>query len=283
MTAAGRGARALPLAVLAAAVLQASPLSAQLRRRAAVPTPSDTGGGLLVGLGAGMAEDALFPLSGLAGDLARLGSVTVAYRFTPGAVLLVEGDVLQVLEIERRDGSPVPLDPDVDDGRTRDVGEVRLGTLVRLLGGSRGLSGGLHLAVKLPTSDESRGIGLNTTDFFGSLYGSWAGARWRASGELGVGILEAPLESFVQDDVLSYRAEALYDVPGTPLRPSVSVVGIANVRRTVPLGNEDRGEAWARLELLAGDWRLDAGLGLGYAEISPGWSVEVGVAKLLEP
>lgn len=230
-----------------------------------------------------MAEDAIFPLSGLEGDLARLGSVTVAYRFAPGAILLLEGDALRVLEVEMRGRSPVPLDPDVGDGRTRDAGEVLLGTLVRLLGDSPGLSGGLHLAVKLPTSDERRGIGLNTTDFFGSLYGSWARGGWRASGELGVGILEAPLESFVQDDVLSYRAEALYEVPGTPLRSSVSVVGIANVRRTVPLGNEDRGEAWTRLELLAGAWRLDAGLGLGYAGVSPGWSVEAGVARVLEP
>lgn len=269
---------------LGASLLLVSCLSGQLRRRGVILTPpDDSAGHLLAGVGAGLEGDAVFPLSGLDGDLVRLGSVTLAYVFAPGAVFEVTGDALRILQVEGRRRSAVPLDEEVSDGRTRDAGEIRVGTQFRLLGDPRGLSGGLHLEVKLPTSDERRGIGLNTTDFFGNVYGGWGRGPWRVNAELGVGIMEAPLDRFVQDDVLSYGAEVLLRPRGSPLRLALSAEGWANTRRTVPLGTEDRGVARARAELFAADWMLDAGLGLGYAGTSPAWSVELGVARLLEP
>lgn len=236
---------------------------------------------MLVGLGGGLSGDASFPLSGLRGRLARLGSVTLAYNFAPGAVFLVRGDAVRMLTVEERGTSAVPLEEEVDDGRTHDAGDFRLGTLFRVLGGADGLAAGIHLEVKLPNSDEMRGIGMNTTDVFGLVFGSWAGGPWRANAEVGVGILEAPLESFVQDDVFSYGAELLLEPRGVPLRVTVAAQGHANTRDRVPLGTEDQGTAWARLELLAGAWRADTGLGLGYAGSSPGWTLEVGVARVL--
>lgn len=229
-----------------------------------------------------MDGDAVFPLSGLEGDLTRLGTVTVAYAYAPGALLLVEGDALRLLRIRGRDSSSVSLDPGVADGTTRDAGDFRLATVVRLLGRARGWSGGVRLEVKLPNSDEKRGIGLNTTDFLGGVFGSWGGGPWRIGADLGVAILEAPLETFEQDDVLTYRLEARHALPDAPLRVALSVEGRANTRGRIPVGAEDRGTAWTRVELPAGDWLVDAGLGLGYAGTSSGWSVEVGAARLLE-
>lgn len=264
-------------------LLLSSPLAGQLHRRTAVPHPPDSADLLLVGLGVGMDGDAVFPLSGLEGDLARLGTVTVAYGFAPGALLLLEGDVLRLLRIRRRDRPSVPLNPGVADGTTRDAGDFRLATVVRLVGDARGWSGGVRLEVKLPNSDEKRGIGLNTTDFLGGVFGSWAEGPWRVGADVGVGILEAPLETFEQDDVLTYRLEARRRLTGTPLQVALSAEGHANTRGNVPVGTEDRGAVRTRVELPVGDWRLDAGLGLGYAGISPGWSVEIGAARLLEP
>lgn len=266
---------------MAASLLLSSPLSGQLRREGVVPYPADWPGRVLVGLGGGLSGDASFPLSGLRGRLARLGSVTLAYHFAPGAVFLVRGDAVRLLTVEERGPSAVPLDEGVDDGRTHDAGDFRLGTLFRVLGGADGVAAGLHLEVKLPNSDEMRGIGMNTTDVFGHVFGSWAGGPWRANAQVGVGILEAPLERFVQDDVLSYGAELLLEPPGASLRATVAAVGHANTRDRVPLGTEDRGTGWARLELLAGSWRADAGLGIGYAGTSPRWTVEIGAARVL--
>ncbi|MFW6193814.1 MAG: hypothetical protein ACOC83_10050 [Gemmatimonadota bacterium] len=258
-------------------------MDAQLRRAPDVPYVPDGAGGLLVGAGAAREAGWRFPLSGLSGDLARLGAATVSYSFAPGAVLHLEGDVVRVLDVEARGPSRVPLDPDVDDGVTSDAGEVRVGTLVRLLGDARGLSGGLHLRVKLPSSDERKGIGTNATDVAGSAFASWARGGLRLTGDVGVAILEAPTEAFVQNDVVVYAVEALYRPDGAPAGVALSARGRAATRAFVPPGTEDRGRARLRGELGMGPWRVDAGVTAGYAGTSPDWGVEAGVARVLEP
>lgn len=280
-----RGPALLAGALLAAALLTAldpGPLGAQLRRAPAVPYVPDGAGALLVGAGAGWDAGAEFPLSGLSGDLARLGQLTVAYSFAPGAVLHVEGDVLRVLEVEARGPSRVPLGPDVDDGVTRDAGDVRVGTLVRLVGDARGASAGVHLETKLPSSDERKGIGTNTTDVAGSVFGSWARGPVRITGEAGVAILEAPTEAFVQNDAVVYAVEALVRPADGPVGVALSARGRASTRGFVPEGTEDRGRARLRGEVRLGAWRLDAGVSAGYAGTSPDWGLEAGAARVVE-
>lgn len=260
----------------------AGPLEAQLRRAADVPYVPDEPGSLLAGVGAGREAGAEFPLSGLSGDVARLGALTVAYSFAPGAVLWVEGDAIRVLEVESRGPAHVPLDPDVDDGTTTDAGDVRVGTSMRLLGDARGLSGGLRLEVTLPSSDERKGIGTNTTDVAGAVFGSWARGPVRLSGDVGVAVLEAPTEAFVQNDVVVYAAEALYRVRGAPVELSLSARGRAATRDFVPPGTEDRGRARLRGEIGIAGWRVDAGVTAGYAGTSPDWGLEAGAARVVE-
>lgn len=277
---------ALPAAVRLAALLVAllpAALRGQLRRAPDVPYAPDEAGRMLLGAGTGRASGAEFPLSGLTGDLARLGALTVSYSFAPGAVLHVRGDALRVLEVESRGPASVPLDDDVADGTTRDVGDFRVGALVRMVGGVRGPSAGLHLGVKLPNSDERKGIGTNTTDVAGSVFGSWAAGAVRLTGDLGVAILEAPTEPFVQNDVVTYAAEALYRPSPGPLALALSARGRASTRGRVPTGTEDRGRLRLQAELRLERWRLDAGVSAGYAGTSPDWGVSAGVARVIEP
>lgn len=243
----------------------------------------DGDGELLVGLGAGHEADVDFPLSGLSGDLTRVPAVTLSYAFAPGAVFLLRGDAYRRLAVERRRPSAVPLDPGVDDGVTTDAGDFRLGTLFRVAGRAEGLSGGLHLEVKLPNSDEAKGIGSNTTDVELSAFGSWGEAPWRANASVGVGILEAPVERFEQNDVVVYAGELVWRRPGLPYRLELGATGRASTRGSVPLGTEDRGRLAARAAWLSGPWQLDGGLALGYAGTSPDWAVEVGLARVLTP
>jgi hypothetical protein len=248
-----------------------------------VPYAPAADGALLLGLGGGRASGADFPLSGLEGDLARIGVLTAAWGFAPGAVAYAQGDLLRVLEVEARGPSPVPLDADVDDGTTRDAGDVRVGTVFRVAGRPRGLSGGLHLRMTLPSSDERKGIGTNTTDVAGSVFGSWGRGPLRVTGDLGVAILEAPTETFVQNDVVVYAAEALVRPGDGPWRLSLSARGRASTRGRVPLGTEDTGRLRARAEVEVGAWRLDGGVTAGYAGTSPDWGLEAGVARTLAP
>ena len=255
-------------------------------------------GELLLGAGAGWEPGSSFPLSGLRGDLYRLGTLTVAYAFADGAVLEVRGDAWRVLRVDGRGPSHVPLDPGVADGTTADAGDFRIASVVRLLGGARGPSAGVDVAVKLPNSKETRGIGLNTTDFEGSVFGSWGAEGLRATGELGIGILTAPLRTFIQDDVLLYAAEVVWTPggggggpaprPGDPARygaPGVrlwlGISGRANTRNVVPVGLEDAGAARAGVEWRRSGWALDGSLAVGWAADSPDASLTAGVARTI--
>jgi hypothetical protein len=236
---------------------------------------------LFIGVGSALAGGAEYTLSGLSGDLIRLASVTVDYAFAPGAVVRVQGDALKLFRVKSRGPAAIPLDESLADGRTHDTGDFRVATMFRLLGGADGPSGGLHLEVKLPNSDEARGIGLNTTDFHGSVFGSWSRGPLRVTSSLGVGILEAPLEAFVQDDVLLYGTEVLLRPTDAPYRLSLGAAGRENTRGRVPLGNEDRGAAILGADLFVDDWIVDTGFALGYAGTSPDWEVRAGISRVL--
>lgn len=277
-----RRAAAAAVPVLAALLL-ARPAAAQLRRDPVVPDAAGVRGGeLLLGAGLGYDLDGSYPLSGLRGNLLRLGTVTVAYAFADGAIVEVRGDAYHILRIRSRGTSHVPLDPGVADGTTGDAGDFTISSVVRLFGGRRGPAAGIDVGVKLPNSKQTRGIGLNTTDFLGNVFGSWGSDRLRASGEVGIGILTAPLRLFVQDDVLLYAAEVVWspDGPGgTAPRLSLGFSGRANTRNSVPIGLEDMGSVRAGADWSRGAWALDASVAVGYAADSPDAGFTLGVAR----
>ncbi len=251
---------------------------AQLRRDPALqPVPDVRRGELLIGLGAAIGFDAAFPLSGLSGDLASLGRLTFAYGLGDGALLEIRGDAWRVLSIDERGESRVPLDPGVEDGRTADAGDFRIGLLFTPIGARTGFAAGGHLEVKLPNSDEAKGIGSNTTDVRLAALASWGGARWRATGSLGVAILEAPLESFEQNDVLAYAAEVLVDV-GSRVRLALGLDGRAATRDRVFTGTEDLGALTFGADWRRGPWIVDAGVSRGLVSSSADWSVGLGLS-----
>ncbi|MGH7540738.1 MAG: hypothetical protein ACRELC_07050, partial [Gemmatimonadota bacterium] len=191
-------------------------------------------GDLLFGLGLTGELDARFPLAVLEGDRLGLGRLTLAYGVGDRALLEIRGDVRQLLWIDRAGAPLLPLDAGVADGHTADAGDFRIGLLVAPIGEARGFAAGGRLEVKLPNTNERRGIGQNTTDVLLAALGSYGAARWRATGSVGVGILEAPLESFEQNDVLAYALEGLVR-PAAGVRIGVGVQGRASTRDRVPV------------------------------------------------
>lgn len=259
-------------------------LVAQLRRDASVQPVAETRrGDLLIGAGAAYAGGVAFPLSGLEGDLLAIGRLSFAYGLADRILVEVRGDVRQVLYVERRGDSEVELEEGVDDGTTSDVGDFRIGFTLAPLGSRRGASGGARVEVKLPNSDERKGIGTNTTDVRLSLLGSYGFERLRFTADLGIGILEAPVEGFEQNDVLVYAAELLYGPGGGSWRLALAVDGRASTRDRVPVGTEDLGEVRSGLELRAGAWLLDLEGAIGYAEASPEWAVRGGISYRPNP
>lgn len=281
MTVSGGGpgrAPAIAAAILAVAMWTPAGLGAQLRREAAVPAIGGVAAGeLLAGAGVSRGWGVAAALSGLSGDLWSLGDITVAYGLADRASIALRGPAWQILSIHDRGASSVPLDPSVEDGAATDAGDFRVTMAFAPFGGRDGLSGGALVEVKLPTTDEMRGIGTNTTDVTLGAIVSWGSSSVRATGMLGVAILEAPLESFVQNDLAAYAVDVRLEA-SRRVAVSLSAKGLANTHDIIPLGTEDVGALGLSAELALGRWLLDAGVRRGYAGPGPDWALRAGAA-----
>ncbi|WP_419162187.1 hypothetical protein [Candidatus Palauibacter sp.] len=267
---------------MAIGVAGVAPATAQLRRDGLVQhVGTARSGDALIGIGVARVANAAFPLSGLTGDLTSAPVIHAAWAIGPRVVFEMKGAARQILAIDARDRTPpVALDPAVLGETTRDVGDFELSVSFAPLGGPKGFSAGGHLAVKLPNSDETKGIGPNTTDVTVAALFSWISTRWGATGWFGVGILEAPLQSFEQNDVFAYAFESWW-TPGGDWRFSMGARGRTSTRRISPLGAGDLGEVRATIEWRRGPVAVDAGVGRGVTEMSGDWNLRAGAALLL--
>ena len=257
------------------------PAEGQLKRDALVQPVGLGGGEALIGVGFTRTANAAFPLAGLEGDLNAFPVLHAVWAIGPHAVLELKGAARKALSIEARDPAPaIELDPSVRDGTTRDVGDFEVAVSLAPLGGPMGFSAGAHVGVKLPNSDETRGIGTNTTDVTMAALFSWASARWRATGWFGVSILEVPAEPFEQNDAFAWAFEALWDAAPS-WRLSVGTRGRASTRSISPPGTGDLGELRATVEWRRGPVAIDAALGHGTTEMSGDWNLRAGVAWTL--
>ena len=98
---------------------------------------------------------------------------------------------------------------------------------------------------------------------------------------MGEAILQAPLEMFKQNDLVAYGVEILYQLPFRPLRLGFSSSGLANTRRSLPLGTEGRGSLHLGADYHLGGWLLDIAGSRGFAGNSPHFQVEGGISRLL--
>ncbi len=258
-------------------------LHPQLRRDPALqPVAEARRGDVLAAVGVARSWGGRFPLGGLRGDLWEVARLHLAYGLGERALFEIKGTAWQVLDVTSRRAGPgtIELEPGVDDGVTADAGDFELALSFLPLGRADGLSAGMQVSVKLPNTDERKGIGLNTTDVTLAALVSLGRDRWRGTGALGIGILEAPLDRFEQNDVIAYAFEGLYRM-GPRLRLAAGLRGRASTRSRVPRGTEDLGEARLAAELRAGATALDLGVARGFARNGPGWRVQAGVAWTL--
>ena len=183
-----------------------------------------------------------YPVSGLQGDLSRLGVASVTFGLAPNVEVEVGGIIHNSLAISRRDVSAIPLDLK-NINSTSDVGDFFLATKIKVRNETNRFPAlGVRFGVQLPNSNQARGLGLNQTNFFMTALASKNVGKLRVSGNLGLAILTAPTELFSQNDVMLYGLSAVY-----PLNERISLVGEINgrlnTRKRAPLGTESDGEA----------------------------------------
>jgi len=237
-------------------------------------------GTLRIEAGIDFMQDARFPLSGLSGDLTRVGVIGVNVGLSPNVQFEIEGVLQNFLSVNSVAPSPA-IPRGFAGGSTNDTGDFRLATKIKIRSETkRGPSLGFRFGVDLPNSNETRGIGVNQTNAFGTiLVGKKFGRddRLNLFGNLGIGILTAPTEQFTQNDVLLYGIAGIYRV-NRQINVAGEINGRANTRRgRAPFGTESQSEARLGLQVRATGLRFDFAGIAGLGEFSPRTGLTFGV------
>lgn len=233
-------------------------------------------------------QDKNFPLSGLNGDLTRFGVVSVTFGLSPNVEVESGGVIQNFLSINRSyRPSSVPLQLSEATNSTHDTGDFYLATKIKLRHETKRMpSLGFRFGAELPNSNQSRGIGLNQINFFATtLAAKNFGKRVRVVGNLGLGILTAPIDRFTQNDVLLYGLGASY-LYNDRLTLVSEINGRYNTRNQSPLGTESDGAArlGARIRAAGLIWDISGVKGLHSNSARSGISFGVSYeASLFQP
>src|SRR5215510_2250977 len=208
-------------------------------------------------------QDKDYPVSGLNGDLARLGVVSLTFGLASNVEVEAGGVIQNFLKINQRfRRSAVPLQLSHANS-TRDTGDFYLATKIKLRSETRRAPGlGFRFGVELPNSNQSRGIGLNQTNFFAAALVAKSLGKARIIGNLGLGILSSPIDAsgnispFTQNDVALFGLAAIYEI-NRRLTLVSEVNGRYSARKNAPLGTESDGAARLGARIRAGKLTWD--------------------------
>lgn len=206
-------------------------------------------------------QGAKFPVSGINGDLTRVGVIGVNFGMGPNVEFQIEGVAQNVLSFNSRGPSAIPLSLDPSANSANDTGDFMISAKFKLRNETRrGPSLGFKFGVQLPNSNQGRGIGLNQTNAYGSvLVGKKFGrdGRFNTFGNLGIAILTAPTQLFSQNDLITYGLAGIFRV-----NKQFSIAGEINGRANTrpgngPLGTESQSEARLGMQIKASGLRFD--------------------------
>ncbi|MCS6885745.1 MAG: hypothetical protein RMM17_05255 [Acidobacteriota bacterium] len=231
-------------------------------------------------IGSEFLQDQHYALSGLKGDLTRLGIIDLAFGLAPNVQFEVEGTIRDFLSINSRSKALIPLDIPPDAVNASDVGDFTLATKIKLRNESRRFPAvGFRFGVQLPNTNQARGLGTNSMNFFATaLLGKRLFSnRLNIFANLGLGILDAPLERFSQNDVLLYGLAGIFK-----LNNRINLVGEVHGRystRVAAAGTEDIAQARLGMQLFAAGLRFDLAGVKGLTNFSPRSGIVLGLTK----
>jgi hypothetical protein len=239
-------------------------------------------GSLRIEVGIDFMQNAKFPVSGLTGDLTRVGVIGINIGLAPNVEFQIDGVAQNVLSVNSVTvPSPIPLTFAGGTSSTNDIGDFTLSTKIKLRNETvRGPSLGFRFGVQLPNSNQARGVGLNQVNAFGSvLFGKKFGREGRVNtfGNLGLAILTAPTRLFTQNDVVTYGFASIIRL-NKHINFAGEINGRANTRPgTGPLGTESQSEARLGMQIKASGLRFDFAGIAGLTDFSPRSGVTFGV------
>ncbi len=165
-------------------------------------------GTLRVGVAVTFLDRIEIPYSGLAGDLWQYGVIRLDAGLGDRVEVQVRGIFRQSLSIDAARSQPVPP-VTAASGTTSDVGDFDFTTIVRVMDDDGAWPAvGFRVEAKLPNTDETRGIGTNSTDVILTALLQKRVDRLTVFTDVGLGILTEPSVTHSQNDVLEYGVGA---------------------------------------------------------------------------
>lgn len=237
-------------------------------------------GHILFEFGIDFLQNDRFPLSGLRGDLTSVGVIGINIGLGETAEFQLSGTTYNFLAVSGTSPSFVTPHLSADGRSTSGFGDFTLATKLRILPeGKHRPSLGFRFGFQMPNSNQSRGIGLNSTNVFGTLLVGKHFGKLNTFSNVGIGILTAPTILFTQNDVLIYGVAGTY-----PLFKHVTLAGEINGRKSTrggaaPLGTESLSQARFGVQVLAAGFRWDLAAIKGLTHLDPSSGVTIGVTK----
>lgn len=240
-------------------------------------------GSLQISVGVDFFQNAKFPLSGINGDLTRVGDIRIRTGLSPNVELQIEGTLQSYVAINSRNPSAIPLT--LDGNSTNDFDDITVSAKVKLRNETRLLpSIGMKFGFQMPNTDQARGIGTNQINVFSKImlqkkFGDVVDntPKFNAMGNLGLQIMTAPIERFTQNDVVIYGLAGIYRATDR-----VNILGEVNGRintrsGAAPLGTESVGQFRIGTQIKASGLRFDTAAAFGLTKFSPRTGIIFGV------
>jgi hypothetical protein len=215
-----------------------------------------------------------YSLSGLQGDLTRLGVAAIHLGVGDYAEFQISGVAQDFLSITGRTEPVVP--PSISGDSTSDFGNIILGTKLKLAGESgRRPAMAFKFAVELPNANQASGLGTDETEFYASLLFKKHFGGPRILAEMGLAILGSPVTAGSQTDSLTYGVATII-----PLHRRINLAAEVHGRQgpSGRAGNENKSEARAGIQFWTGRIRWDLAGVAGLMHYDPKSGIVVGAS-----
>jgi len=218
-------------------------------------------------------QDQRYSLSGLRGDLTRLGVSSIQVGVGDYAEFKISGVMQDFLSVSSRTDQP-PIPPKFAGNSTSDFGDLILATKLKLASenGHRPALA-FEFGVELPNAKHDSGLGTDETEFYSSLLFRKSFGRIQILGNAGLAILGSPVLQGRQTDPMTYGVATI-----VPVKKGVNFVAEINGREGPPnrLGNENKSQVRAGIQFWTGKVRWDLGAVAGLTAFDPKSGVAVG-------
>lgn len=235
-------------------------------------------GFVLIEAGLDFLNGAVYPVSGLTGNLTRIGAFGVSFGVSSIAEIQIDGGLANRLAITRIDPTaPLAAKYTGNASATSSFEDLTIGAKIRLVSETETRPAlAVRFATRLPVIGTANGLGTGTSDFTVGLAAAKTVQSIRVAANLGIAIMGDPVRGDRQNHLLTYGMSVARAV-----RTGTELVAEFNGRLdtgtdTPPAGTDSRLGVKVGGRFTHGPVRFDAGLLLGVTNRDPSWGLTVG-------